>query len=306
MANFRRGAEASRAAATRKSGAGKFKPTHRFEAGETTYLQFLTPADEIPTVLMHRFICVGFKENGDKKYADFISRRDPDLEGPDGYDELIDRFGSYPTERNIAVAVELEPVFERKNGKKVLDGFDLSEREYTDKEGNEKTVPNVALVIESPKTLFEQLFGWVELTGKNIEDVILAVKRNGKGTDTSYTVVEAGEALDLEDELEEALEELDLEAYLEDLADEDRMRDLLADLADDFVVNQYAKKGKGNKSEAKAKEKPARSTRTRRARDEEPEDDGDDAEEETEEQEEAPTPARRRRNFDALKKDLKG
>lgn len=305
MANFRRGADAIVAAASR-SGGGKFTPTHRFEAGETKYIQFLTSIDEIPTVLMHRFITVGIKEDGNKKYADFISRRDPGLDGPEGYDELIDRFQSNPSQRSIALAVELEPEYEKKGAKKVLAGFDLAYREYTDSEGNEKSVPNVALVIESPYTFFTHLTAYADIGP--IEDVVFAVKRNGKGTDTSYTLIPAGDALDLEDddELEAALEELDLDAYLEELADEDRMRELLEDLPDDFVVNPWAKRGK-NKPESKSKEKPARSTRQRRARDEEPADDGDgegDAPE-AEEAQEAPR-ARRRRNFSDLKNDLKG
>lgn len=302
MANFRRGAEAARAAATR-SGGGKFTPTHRFEAGETKYLQFLTSADEIPTVLMHRFITVDYKENGDPIYKEFISRRDPDLDGPEGYDELIDRFDSHPTSRCIALAVELEPVYGKQGTKKVLEGFDIATREYTTGEGEEKVVPNVALVIESPFTLYQQVFDNADVNP--IEDVIFAVKRNGKGTDTSYTLIPAGEALDLEDDLAEFFEEFDFEAYLEELADEDRMREYIAPLPDDFVVNRFAKKGKkGKKTEEEDKPRTQRSTRARRARVEEPEpEDGDD---EPADGDDEPAPVARKRKFSELRKDMKG
>lgn len=307
MATFRRGAEAIQAAASR-SGGGKFTPTHKFEAGDTKYLQFLTSIDEIPTVLMHRFITVGHKEDGSPQYRDFISRRDPALDGPDGYDELIDRFGSNPSQRCIAIAVELEPVYEKKGGKKVLAGFDLATREYTDSEGNEKVVPNVALVIESPFTLYQHLTAYADL--KPIEDVIFAVKRNGKGTDTSYTLIEAGEALDLDDDLADFFEEFDFDAYLDELADEDRMRELIEPLDDDFVVNKWAKKGKGGKNSSKKDEeedeKPSRSrsTRTRKAKVEEPEEES--ADDEPEAADEAPTPGVRKRKFSDLRKELAG
>lgn len=313
MANFRRGAEAIQAAASR-SGGGKFTPTHKFEAGETKYLQFLTSIDEIPTVLMHRFITVGFREDGSPKYADFISRRDSALDGPEGYDELIDRFGSNPSQRCIAIAVELEPIYKKNGTKKVLEGFDVAYREYTDSEGNEKSVPNVALVIESPFTLFTHVTNFADI--KPIEDVVFAVKRNGKGTDTSYTLIEAGEALDLEDdeEIGAFFEEFDFDAYLDNLADEDRMRELIAPLDDDFVVNKWAKKGKGGKNSSKKDEeedeKPSRSrsTRTRRAPKPEPVDEGDEEADDAEPEaaDEAPTRGARKRKFSDLRKELAG
>lgn len=298
MANFRRGAESIVAAASR-SGGGKFTPTHKFEAGETKYLQFLTSIDEIPTVLMHRFITIGTREDGSKKYADFISRRDPALDGPEGYDELIDRFGSNPSHRCIAIAVELVPVYDKQGTKKVLAGFDIATREYTDSEGNEKEVPNVALVIESPFTLFTHVTNFADI--KPIEDVVFAVKRNGKGTDTSYTLIEAGEALDLEEDLAAWFEEFDFEAYLDDLADEERMRELIAPIPDDFVVNPWAKKGKAKAEQSESKSS-SRSTRTRRVREEEPVDEApsEDAAEET-----PSSPAARRRKFSELRAELK-
>ena len=287
MASFRRGAEAIQAA-TKNTGSGKFTPVFKFEEGETKYVQFLTSIEDVPTVLMHQFIIVGHREDGNPKYERFISRRDPALDGAEGYDELIDRFGSNPSQRCIALAVELEPQFEKKGTKKVLAGFDVAMREYTDSEGNEKEVPNVALVIESPYTLYTHLTAFSDL--EPIEDVIFGVKVTGKGKDKTYTLMRAGEAIDFEDELDEFIEEIDFEAWLDELADEERMKELISPLPDDFVVNKYAKKGKGKKEEASS----GRSTRSRRAvEDEEPEA-GDDSEEAEEAVAEA-KPSRTRR-----------
>lgn len=303
MATFRKGAEAIQAAATR-SGGGKFTPTHRFEAGETKYLQFLTSIEDVYTILMHRFIIVGSKENGDPRYADFISRRDPSLDGSEGYDPLIDRFGSNPTQRCIGLAVELEPQYKKQGAKNVLDGFDIATRQYTDSEGEEKEVPNIALVVESPFTFFGHLTAFADI--KPIEDVVFAVKRTGKSTDTQYTFIQAGDALDDIDGLvDEFLEEFDLEGYLDELADEDRIHELIDPLPDDFVVNKFAKKPKGKKEAASETETKPKSTRTRRVKEEEPEEEPEVEEEEAGEETTAATPARSRK-FQQLRRETTG
>lgn len=308
MASFRKGAEAIAAAATR-SGGGNFTPTHRFEAGETKYLQFLTSIEDVYTVLMHRFVIVDHKENGDPIYKDFISRRDPQLDGPEGWDDLIDRFELNPSQRCIAIAVELEPKFKKVGTKKVVDGFEIVYRDYTDAEGEEHSVPNIALVVESPYTFYTHLTAISDL--KPIEDVVFAIKRTGKSTDTTYTFMEAGAALDgdvIDEVYDEFAENFDLEAWLEELADEDRMRELIEPLDDDFQVSRYQKKkGKGGKSESKpASSRSSRSQRGR-ARDEEPaeepeenEEDGDDGEGE---EDAAPS---RSRKFSQLRSDVGG
>lgn len=305
MAAFRKGAEAVQAAATR-SGGGKFTPTHRFEAGETKYLQFLTSMDETYTVLMHRFVTVGHKENGDPKYADFISRRDPSLDGPDGYDPLADRFGLSPSNRTIGVALELIPKWKQNGTKKVLAGFEPAMRTFTNKDDEEVEVANIALVVESPFTFYTHLTAFADL--KPIEDVVFAVKRTGKSTDTQYTFIEAGTALDddvIGEYVEEFLENFDIEEYLEGLADEEKVHELIDPLPDDFVVSRFAKKGKNQKSE---KAEKSSSTRTRKAtvRDEEPEAEAGDEQEDvtTEAAADEDTPAPRKRRFSELRKDM--
>jgi hypothetical protein len=313
MAERRRGKDAMRAAATRSS-AGRFVPNHRFVAGETKYLQFLMSFDEITTVLFHRFICVGLREDGSKIYRDFVSPLDDSVDGPSGTDQLVERWGSHPSQRSIGLAIELEPIQEKKGSRKVIVGWEPVMRTYTDSEGEEKEVPNVALVIESPYTFYNHL-GVVD-DQTPIEETIISVTRTGKSTDTSYTILPVGEALS-DDELEDMgvdafFEEFDFEGYLDEISDKDEMNAILDELDDDFVVNPYAKKkgakGKGGKSD----KKEGSSTRTRRTRRvvEEPVDDGDDAEAdepeaESEEPEAEEKPTRKRR-FNQLRSEVEG
>lgn len=297
MANFRKGAEAIASAATRKGG-GNFTPTHKFESGETKYLQFLQPIEDIVTVLMHRFIIVGYREDGSKIYENFISRKDPGLDGAEGYDPLWDRFGNKPSERSIALAVELEPIWDTEKGsrKKVLSGFEPAMREYTNGDGDDVVVPNVALVIESPYTFFNHLGSYSDI--EPIEEGVFAVKRTGADTNTQYTLMKAGDALDIDDlDIEDFLVEFDFDEYLDELSDEEKVKELIDPLDDDWVVNEYAKKGKGGKPAGKAKAKPG-STRTRKAA--EPEPDEPEADEPEADEPEAEAKPRSRR-FDDLK-----
>jgi hypothetical protein len=246
-----------------RSGGGAFTPTHKFEANETKYLQFLPlPGEDevqVAEVLMHRFVIIGEREDGSDKYADFIVGKDDETDEY-SYDPLKDRFGLKPVVRNIAVAVELEPVYTKEGSKRVLDGWNVVTRQY-EKDDETIEVPNVALVNESPYTFYSHLIAYADL--EPIGDVVFAVKRTGKSTDTSYTLMKAGPAvpnLSEEDDIAEFFEAFDFVEYLENLADEDRMHDLIDDLPDDFVVTRYPPKGKAKKEKAK----PAASTRSRR------------------------------------------
>jgi hypothetical protein len=163
-----RGAAAIAAAAER-SGSGKFMPNFKWDNGETKYLQFLTPIEDVPTVLYHNFIITGFKDDGSPRYDSFISRRDEGIDGAEGYDPLIDRFQEVPSRRSIALAVELEPITETSGARKKIVGFDVATRQF-EKEGKTVTVPNVALVIQSPSIFFGYLATFSDV--KPIESTI--------------------------------------------------------------------------------------------------------------------------------------
>lgn len=302
MARFKTGAEGRAAAAAGRKGGGKFTPTIKFEAGQTKYVQFLEALDDIQTVLLHNFIIVGEREDGNPQYATFISRTDDQLDGSDGYDPLIERYGrlgagygNLPTNKMITLAVELVPIYEQKPGakRKTLTGFEVDSRQFENKDGDTVDVPAVGLVNQA----YSNFWSHVEVIDDTqpIEESVFAITRTGGDTSTSYTFVPAGEALDLNEDLEEFFESFDFEALLDEWADEQNIRELVGSLPDDFVVNPYGLK------DAKAKKKKggsANSTRTRRAA--EPEE--DDSDSDTEEAEAKPARSRR---FAALKQDLK-
>lgn len=258
MPNFRRGAEAVAEAATR-SGSGKFVPNIRFDAGETKYIQFLTGMDDITTVLMHPLIIIGEREDGGKMYDTFISRRDPALDGASGYDELIERFGESPVNKSIGIAIELEPKIETVGGRKKVKGYTVGTRQFETKDGEVKEVPAIGLVIQSPSNFFNHLVAHNDQTP--IEEVVFAVKRTGKSTDTQYTFIPSGEAIEMGPEVETFFDEFDFDGYLEELASEQRMKDLIGNLPDDWTVNQFSKRKQAG---GKTSTRPAASTKTRK------------------------------------------
>jgi hypothetical protein len=268
-------------------------PVFQFEVEKDKYIQFLTPMDQVPTVLMHQFIIVGTRDDGKPMYERFISRRDPSLDGPDGYDELIDRFGQTPSERTIFLAVEVDPMWSTGPGRKTIEGFDLAERKFTNKDDEEIVVPAFGLIIESPFTFSNHLAATNDLTP--IHETIFAVKRNGTGTDTSYTFVNTGQgALDVSEELDEFEKNFDFEEYLDELADEDRMKDILGELPDDWRITAYDKRKK-NKDKGK-EDKPKQATRRRAAAPKgEPADSNGDGEAEEAQEADKDKPSRSRR-----------
>ncbi|MDE2104117.1 MAG: hypothetical protein KGL39_43165 [Patescibacteria group bacterium] len=278
MPTFRKGKEAIQDAASRTG--GKFVPDIRWADKETKYVQFLQPIEEVTTVLMHPFIRVGERDDGTDVIAQFISRKDPALDGMEGYDPIIDRFGVDPVQRCIALAVELEP---QGNARKPS-GFKVARREFTLKDGTKKDVPAVGLVVQSPHIFYKHLDAISDV--QPIEECVFAIKRTGASTDTTYTFIQAGDPLELDKEVEEFLDEFDFDSYLEDLASESRVHKLIDPLPDEWVVNKYAqKKNKGGGGSSTS----SRRTRVPAA---------EDPEEET-----APQPARTRR-FSELRAQL--
>lgn len=283
MPNFRKGSAGIKQGAQARG--GKFTPTIRFEANSTKYLQFLTPLDDVVTVLMHPYVQVDQKEDGTYIPAMFISRRDPALDGTEGYDPLIDRFGLQPSYKSIALAVELEAV----DAKKKI--FEVATRQYETRDGDVKTVPNVGLVIQSPSNFFSHLDAINDVDA--ITDSVFAVKRTGKTRDTTYTFIQAGKAL-ASDELEgldDFLAEFDFDAHLEELADEARMKQLIDPLPDGWEVNKFAAKDKKNNRSG--------SSRTRRQPVVE-----DEAEAGDEEGGEKAPPVSRARKFAAMREQM--
>jgi hypothetical protein len=261
---LRTGREAIQAALDGGSDTRRFTPVHQFDSGETKFLQFVYPIDKWPEVLMHQFIIVGYRKNGKEIYERFISRKDPNIDGPDGYDDLVDRFHQRPTRRVLALAVEMTPITETKAGKKTTIGFKVAEREYENSDGDTISVPNVALVIESPFTLFKHLDAVADIGP--IEDMILGITVRGKKQEKTFTPLPTGfEAIDVSEELDNFFQTFDFDDYIEELADPDRMADLVGSLPDDWKVSNYPTQDKEKEDKPQGRSRPA-------PKDEEPED----------------------------------
>lgn len=219
------------------------------EDENTRFVQFLTPAAEIPSVLMHQWIMVGTREDGKPDYQEFISRKNRDENGDlvyeDGYDPIWDRFGIEPKERRIAVAIEMKEVIEKVNGRNKRMGFVPDTRTY-EKDGVEHTVLAVKLVNQAPFTFWNYLR---ELEDERpLNDYVWRIKRTGGSRDTAYSFIDAGPAVELEISDDEMV---DLDAHLEHLASIDRVREMIDPLPDSAKLTRFDKaKGKGKKAAA--------------------------------------------------------
>lgn len=252
FANLRKGGEEMKKAATSGGKGGAFVPNLRWkDDGEKHYVLFLQNMDDIPTVLYHKMMDCGTNPRTNKPmWRDFISRRDPHIDGPSGYDPLDDR-GYKPTNRSIAIVCEMEPVL--KAGK--IDSFKPMERTFTrqaeDGSGDEEvTEAAIYLVIESPTTFFPNIRAFADEIGP-IEDQVFCITRQGKDQNTTYApIAYTGKEFEMPENVEDA--EKRLEAYVEELASESRMREIVESLPEGHVFNKYANR-KGGAAKAAAK-----------------------------------------------------
>ncbi|MEM3008309.1 MAG: hypothetical protein QXU32_02450 [Nitrososphaerales archaeon] len=246
---FRKGSQAI-VSAMSVNPQSKWAPIIMFEPNSTTYLQFLTPLDEITTVLMHQWVIIGQRDDGTPIYEHFISRKDPALDGPNGYDELVERFDLQPKQRSVALAAELD--VEVNPSTRRIGNCGLKYRQYTNREGEEVQVPCFGLVIQSPHIFYSHLVNYNDL--KPIEKTIFAIKRIGSGTDTSYTFIDTGlEPLDLSEELDNFTQVFNLDEWLTNLASEERMRELISPLPDDWRITKFPS---ARRSDAAVENKP--------------------------------------------------
>lgn len=237
------GIEASKNA----SGGGDYTPMLTWKAGEKRYIKFLTPFEEIPTVDFHNFMIVDYSDNNKPIYRSFISPQDPGALGPEGYDPIKTKFGLMPKKRQIAVAVELEPVYKAgKGSKKEITDWTVAQREYTNKDDEEVTVPNVGLIVQS-HIFFGPLAVYAEDT--DVEDYVWEVVRSGGDQNTTYVFRERGDAPEVELDDDNVP---DLDAYLSDLASEERMHQYIDHLPSDWVLDTYAEKSKKSKGRGRA------------------------------------------------------
>lgn len=302
FANLRKGGEEMKKAAASGGKGGTFVPNLRWkDDGEKHYVLFLSGMDDIPTVLYHKMMDCGTNPKTNKPmWRDFISRRDPNIDGPSGYDPLADR-GYSPSNRSIAIVCEMEPVL--KGGKIV--SFKPMERTFnrkTEDGGSEEvTEPAIYLVIESPSTFFPNLRAFADEIGP-IEDQVFCITRQGKDQNTTYApIAYTGKEFEMPENVEEA--EKRLEAYVEELASEDRMREIVESLPEDHVFNKYAKMKGGSAKSTSTKSSSSSAGRFSGGAKVADDMDGDDAEPKAE----APAAKPKKRSrFEELQAELTG
>lgn len=304
MARFdalRGNAGAKAAEARGKAKRTRFTPQIQWEEGERKYIQFVTPWDERISAPMHQFIRTSRsdKTKSGYTYSDFLIA--PQEDGSAGVDLIYQKFGVEPTDRTIMVAVELEPIKERKGDSKRMKivGFKPKMREWEDKDGEEHESPEMGLIIQSQFN-FWGMFEKYEDEDAPVDETVFEVTRLGSGTNTSYNVNGVGDVIELD--FDEDNDFVDIDQWLEEVADPDRMEALIGPLPDDWQVSQYANRGKDDKKSSAKK----KSSRLGKKKAEAPvEDDGDDEGEGSgEDTSEGSEPVSRKAKFANLRKDL--
>lgn len=155
------------------------------------YLAFLTPLAEVPRLLMHGFVRT---PNGPRT---FVCRKNEifEDENPSGECPICDDFEKSPRNQWLALAVELEPVMERENGRQVIKGFKpkMDEWEFEKDGKTEKgTAPHVGIVSQALKNFWTPFSAKVnrEITRNGVGDldqIVYEIQRVGKTKDdTTY------------------------------------------------------------------------------------------------------------------------
>lgn len=207
--------------AEKGGGGGKYTSFIGWKDGDTKLVYFVTPAEEIPKLKLHSFVEIPYEDsdgNEATRYDTLVCRKDPAFrEESNNTCDLCDRVGHNPTEKFVALAVELEPI---KDGKKIK-GVTPLMRSYEDRDGNEQEVPQVGLVIQAARNFFAPYVAWdgrVELAETSFE-----VQREGASTDTKYYFFPVNAAPDLEGleipELLDVIERMGSEEKYESVAD---------------------------------------------------------------------------------------
>lgn len=303
--NFRKGVEAIKQAQENTGGGfAPWAPSIRWsEDKEEKYVLFLTPIEDVPLVDYYQFIPLGKADKADgsgtyEKYGFYISPKDQAI-GED-FDPL-EELGFKSAQRNIAVAVELEPKMVKKGNRQRPEGFTVKtttfERKGDDDQKEEVTAPVIGLVIQAPSNFFGYLGSHEESEGA-VTETAFKVKRRGTDKNTEYDFTpyfdqevdlsglidnldgisylyeeldEIIEAIEDKDEVEQAQIIADYlhTARLEELADMEQLQEDLENADPDSLKPKY-----GN---AKKKDKTSRPSRRsqRSSKDEEPEEDAE-------------------------------
>lgn len=167
---------------------GFFNNIYWKEDKEVRFLAFLTPFEEVPGLPIHMYETA----NG---WRTFVCRKaaifEDESQGRCDICSLMvkgkERDPAKPNFKQIALAVELEPVYERVEGREKLVGFEVKMDEY-EKDGETKTAPAIGMVSQAPSNFWVPMASTVDRKG-DITEYVLEVERKGKGKNAkvSYT-----------------------------------------------------------------------------------------------------------------------
>lgn len=198
MSEIRRGAAAIQEAAESSGQGGSFRPylpsLFWKEDKEERYVLFLNEIDDVPLFDMIQFIK---DENG--YYHEAVAKTSaPFSEKVDQFEKLWD---AKAVQRNVAIAVELEPVIEivKEGGKtrRKPRGFEVKTTEYErrilDDDGEatddteEVTAPVIGYISQSPNNFFNHVANY-DANDAPVVSTALKITRLGKDKSTSYSV----------------------------------------------------------------------------------------------------------------------
>lgn len=339
MPDFRRGAAAIAEAQANRGGGGEFTPftpsifwtnPSKDKENAERFVLFLNELNDIPTVSAITYVPQKrTKSNGDDftTYETVIARTDEVI--GERTDPMEEEWGAQPRDTCIAVAVELEPEFEDRNGRKRPKGFRVKTTEFDRRIRNDKgeltdetetvEAPVIGFVQQSPHNFFNLITSFDSDTAP-IEDTALKIKRIDSKTytvegfeDQPVDLTDLIETIDnlsyLGDDVDELVEAVDateddreaglvigtllLDKYLEELCDSERYDALFEGITEPF---RFGKKDKGKKDGEKKsrRERPARRSQ-RRSQQEDPEPETQDEPEAEAAPEPEEKPARRSR-----------
>ena len=292
MGEIRRGRAAIEEAA--KGSGGTFNPylpsIYWKDDGEEHFILLLNDIEDLP-----RFDMIQFIEDENEHMQEAVAKTDQFFgERRDGF---VEQWDAKANMRNIAIAVELEPVVEVIKNKRKPRGFEVKTIEYerrvldddgeATEETEEVTAPAVGYISQSPNNFFNVLSNY-DANEAPVTETALKVTRIGKNKDTSYTLVGYDEMpIDLanltgyidgvsylKEEMDDLIEEIDgvsddeagliigkllLDKKEEELVDDDRYQTLLAGQHES--MDKFGTNKKGKKKE---KAEPARSRASQR------------------------------------------
>lgn len=179
---FRRGKDLIQAAAEAKSGKRRFTKNIYWKPGDVHTLAWVTAADEIPKVRLHQMVRIpdDTRDSG-VRYETFLCKKDPSMiDESGGVCPLCDDVGHEPTERWVALAIELEPTQEGKRITKLSVKTDKVQRD-----DGEVEYPRWGLVIQGAKNFFSYFAAYDETQG-DIRDEAWQITREGDGVGTKY------------------------------------------------------------------------------------------------------------------------